>query len=623
MYRVLVISENKSFLEESQTYLTKFSNDMRVTTLSDVSKIEDALEENIIDAFVCDHNPPKIDAFKIFTKRYAAQDYRPFIIASKKLDEETLMMAFEEGINNCVLIQGTPMVYFLNLSKKLIFHIEKYKAELNNKLNNRRLKALVKLSKMYNSDSKEIMHYALEESIVLTKSDIGYLALYNKETNELEMQTWSQRVMSQSKMPNKPMKYFMPKTGLWGEPVRLKQNIIINDYNKDPIPGKKGTPEGHPKLNRLIMIPLMYNGEVVGTAGVANKQDDYDEADMNQFILMMEGFINIYISKKQSEEKASMEHKLRNVLMNAPVGVLFLDGEFNVLDCSEYMKELLDFNSITPDNKFLPNGYLAESIFDNIENNTDETIIDNVFNDTKSAKKYRVRILISVDNGKKFCFVIAEDYTQMAILSEMVERNVYARKTFNDMVAMSLKTNVIAARNYIKYITDGSVREHFFALFKRIEYESTIMKEQSAIGMLENEWINLEELATIWTKNFSSSYEFKVKLSNIRIHCDYNFRKVFIYLIEDSLKRGGTTKVSIYYKVSKGNLYIYYEDDGNQIPNEEVDDIFSEEPNVSRAGMFIVREVIAASGFQIRLSSNSPKGKQYEITVPVEKYEIG
>jgi signal transduction histidine kinase len=76
--------------------------------------------------------------------------------------------------------------------------------------------------------------------------------------------------------------------GLWGEAVRQRVPVIVNDY-ASPHPHKRGIPEGHVPLSRHMNIPVFDEGAIVAVAGVANKPLPYDEADVRHLTVFMDG----------------------------------------------------------------------------------------------------------------------------------------------------------------------------------------------------------------------------------------------------------------------------------------------------------------------------------------------
>jgi PAS domain S-box-containing protein len=156
------------------------------------------------------------------------------------------------------------------------------------RLNEARLEALLKLGQMTEAPLKEITDFALEQAVLLTKSEIGYLAFMNDEETVLTMHSWSKTAMKECAIADKPLVYPLETTGLWGEAARQRKPIITNDYaarNR----WKKGLPEGHVPLVRHMNVPIFDAARVVIVAGVGNKAAEYDESDVRQLTLLMEG----------------------------------------------------------------------------------------------------------------------------------------------------------------------------------------------------------------------------------------------------------------------------------------------------------------------------------------------
>ena len=624
MYHIAVISKNGTYLDNAVRFLSKYSSDFTVKAISDPSIINEILQTEPIDIYVCDHDPPKIDALAVFNKRLASNDFRPFIIASKNGGEQSMFQAFDSGVSLWMPMDDNDAIIFMKMSKKIVVLVEKYRAEQNNKLNDRRLKSLVKLNSMHNEDFTAYMTFALEESIGLTNSEIGYLALYNSETQELNMKTWSKKSMEQCMVEGKPMKYYLPKSGLWGEPVRRKAPMVINDYDSDAVP-KKGLPEGHIKLRKLMMIPLMDKGEVIGTAGVGNKLDDYNDTDLNQFILMMEGFTHIYVEKKQAEESNAIQRRLRNVLMSSPTGILALDGNMNVVDCSDTTRDILGIDPGFTGGPLPNNNWISNNIIENIERikyRDDRRYTDTVIGESYEGKKYRLRIYNNeMSEDEPFFLVTIEDYTAIAKMSSTIENSLLMRKTFTDIIVSTLKMDVRNIKDRIKYVTDGSVREMLYHNTAQIESKARFIKEYGDIGIIEPEWTKVTDSFSTAKMGLKKEYEFSIDADGVLILADYTFHRVFQHLMENSISRGGFTKARVSYKVTRGNLLLIYEDDSAGIPYDKKDSLFD---NVwyDNVDFFIIDAIIRVSNFKIVEAGDPDKGVRFEITVPPERFEI-
>ncbi|TQD25360.1 GAF domain-containing protein [Methanolobus vulcani] len=177
---------------------------------------------------------------------------------------------------------------------------ERKRAERKRRLEEERLEALVKLNSMTGASLNEITDFAREEAVRLTESTLGYLAFMNADETALIMHSWSKSAMKECGIKDKSFVYPIKTTGLWGEAIRQRKPIITNDYSH-PSPMKKGYPEDHIELTRHMNIPIFDGDHIVAVAGVGNKTEDYDESDLRQLTLLMQGMWSL-IQRKQIED---------------------------------------------------------------------------------------------------------------------------------------------------------------------------------------------------------------------------------------------------------------------------------------------------------------------------------
>jgi signal transduction histidine kinase/ActR/RegA family two-component response regulator/HAMP domain-containing protein len=189
---------------------------------------------------------------------------------------------------------------------------ERQRAQEAVRLNESRLEALLKLSRMDNAGEKELADFSLEEAIRLTNSKIGYLAFMNADEKVLSIRSWSKQVMQQCKTRDKPIDFPVERGGLWGEAVRQRKPMITNDYQA-PNPLKKGYPEGHVKMIRYMNIPVFDGERIVAVAALGNKENDYDESDARQLTLLMQGMWQIIQRKRADEDKKRLAVRLQQI----------------------------------------------------------------------------------------------------------------------------------------------------------------------------------------------------------------------------------------------------------------------------------------------------------------------
>ncbi|MDS4069516.1 MAG: GAF domain-containing protein, partial [Candidatus Competibacter sp.] len=167
--------------------------------------------------------------------------------------------------------------------------------------NEARMRSLASILQ-YRADSvQDFLDYALNEAIQLTGSKIGYLYRYYEDRREFVLNSWSREVMRECTIINPQSCYELDKTGLWGEAVRQRRPILVNDFTAEH-PLKKGYPEGHARLFKYLTVPVFSGGDIVGVVGVANKATDYHETDILQLTLLMEAVWKV-VEQRQAEDK--------------------------------------------------------------------------------------------------------------------------------------------------------------------------------------------------------------------------------------------------------------------------------------------------------------------------------
>lgn len=190
------------------------------------------------------------------------------------------------------------------------------------RLEEARLEALLELSQMSSASLQQITDFALEEAVRLTRSEIGYLAFMSQDEKTLTMHSWSKNAMVQCAVVDKPKVYPVESTGLWGEAVRQRRSVITNDYTA-PNPLKRGYPKGHVCILRHMNVPVFDGSRIVAVAGVGNKAADYNDSDVRQVKLLMQGMWRLILRKWTEFELRESEAKFRQ-LVDTVGGAIFI-----------------------------------------------------------------------------------------------------------------------------------------------------------------------------------------------------------------------------------------------------------------------------------------------------------
>ena len=198
--------------------------------------------------------------------------------------------------------------FFHSLAGQLGLAILSASMEEELRLDESRLEAVWQLSQMTDATLREITDFALQEGVRLTKSTMGYLAFVSEDETLLTMHSWCQTASEESPLVVKLISYPLENTGLWGEAARQRRPVITNDYTGSTSE-MNDFPEGFDQVRRHLNIPVFDGDRLVAVAGVANKKEEYDDTDIRQLTLLMNGMW-WQIKRKRTEEALTVERKL-------------------------------------------------------------------------------------------------------------------------------------------------------------------------------------------------------------------------------------------------------------------------------------------------------------------------
>jgi len=181
------------------------------------------------------------------------------------------------------------------------------------RLNQDRLESLIRIAQRRTESMQELLDVSLEEAIRLTASRIGYIYFYSEATRQFTLNSWSRDVMTECTI-SEPLKvHDLDKTGIWGEAVRQRRPIMVQDFAASH-PLKKGYPEGHAPLLRFLTVPVFADGEIVAVVGVANKLREYDDADVRLLTLLMDDVWRMAERKRTEQEREALITRLQKAL---------------------------------------------------------------------------------------------------------------------------------------------------------------------------------------------------------------------------------------------------------------------------------------------------------------------
>jgi two-component system sensor histidine kinase/response regulator len=204
----------------------------------------------------------------------------------------------------------------------------------------KRLRGLVSILQFRAATTQEFLDNALNEALRITDSRLGYIYFYREDQRRFVLNTWSREVMKECAVLDPQTVYDLDKTGFWGEAVRQRKPVILNDFQADH-PLKKGYPPGHAQLAKFMTVPIFKGDDIVAVVGVANKTGDYDETDQLQLTLLMDAVWKSVDIWKGEEALRESEEIFSRFMEYSPVYVFFKDEQGRSLRLSANFEKML------------------------------------------------------------------------------------------------------------------------------------------------------------------------------------------------------------------------------------------------------------------------------------------
>ncbi|MCG6550770.1 MAG: PAS domain S-box protein [Candidatus Magnetominusculus sp. LBB02] len=186
---------------------------------------------------------------------------------------------------------------------------ERRQLEELRRVNEKRLEIMVALSQLADKPANEIMNFVLEKTIDLTGSTIGFIAFGNEDDTEYTVSAFSTSVMKECAVKGADLRFQREHSGLWGEAVRRRSPVIVNDYETTEL-FKKGYPDGHMPLKNLLLVPTFDGNRIVMVTAVANKDGQYSQTDISQLTILMDGLWQLIERKRLTDELRRLNHSL-------------------------------------------------------------------------------------------------------------------------------------------------------------------------------------------------------------------------------------------------------------------------------------------------------------------------
>ena len=192
-------------------------------------------------------------------------------------------------------------------------------------------------------NERDFLQHGLGMAEQLTGSLIAFVHFVHDDQETIEALTWSKATPSDYCSATADNHYPISQAGIWTDSLRQRKAVLINDYASAV--GKRGLPEGHTHLERLISVPVIEGGLVRMMMGVGNKPQPYTDLDVETTRLVAQALYRIVSKHRSDEAMHQSQASLKEAQRIARVGSYTLDASKGHWDSSEELDRLFGINA--------------------------------------------------------------------------------------------------------------------------------------------------------------------------------------------------------------------------------------------------------------------------------------
>lgn len=641
IFSILLVDDDEVDLDLMKRSFGRISPNCQVQTTTDPTAVTNLLATVKFDFVVSDYLMPNLDGIQLLKKIRSEGYTTPFILITGYGDETVAKEAVRAGANYYVR-KGDSFSSFL--VEELLFGMEKIRQEqdtfLQLKNTNAMLHSTVKELELTNTLNKIFLTYSDDQmyaevmTVVLgvMQSKFGFFGYIDDESN-LVSSSLTRDVWDQCTIPDKSIIFKNEEwAGLWGDSLRSKTSAFKNS--------SLNVPEGHIQLSNALVVPILYQNELIGMLAVANRESgEYSEQDQFMLENIAKSIAPVLKARleKAQEEKTSQDlrvqlkrtsERYKSIFDYIPSMVLVLDGEFKIIEYNEQAQVLLDKLDPLDENDSYP---FVDLFFATSERPLLQAELTRVLTEKVSIhSKHKLNILgedeltyywifspLMEENQTNEVIAIGVDVSDLEFVKEELSNlaNVVHHDIRNSLTNISMylslleegheltPTEVIRrVRKQLSLIED--IFSHSLSL---AELGKSIEKSEESLSLVD---IIADSLRNVIPPNVRVIEDYKTKpyrhLDRLRAY------QLFKNIFENAVKHGGATEVEVRVEQTLEGVVVSVANDGIAIPETMVERILR--GKTGGIGSSMIKQVVEGHGWGIEIVSN-PR-TTYIITIP-------
>lgn len=536
------------------------------------------------------------------------------------------------------------------------------KEEKSRMLNEIRLEAMIGLYAIRDKNLKDITDFALESAVTITESQYGYLAFLTDDEHTMTLYSWSERTLNECVVSEKPISYQVKNTGLWGEAVRKRTAVITNEYSPNPSEIKELLPINIP-FKRHMNVPVFNSGKIVMVAGVANKTEEYNDEDVRQLNLLMNGTWGIVRRKKTeeilqtknfelaaayeqiriTEEELKMsEGRYRGLVERSEDLIIMLNDQYMPIYISPSFYEMTGYDISKVLGKPLRLDLFSQDDQDKIARMQMEVCTGKPISHFEIQIKCKDGRYVTLDmrgvpiyheNQFNGIQIIGRDISAYKSVQKALMQKNHRLQLLSDLTRHDILNKLTTLGGFLDLVKDGDEYDKYISdtinqaqnAVDGIKYLIEFTRDYQSLGIRESEWINagkaFDQAASQLNLN---GITIDNQVSDIFVRTDPLFSRALYNLMENSLRHGEKVNyIKMSVRADGNSITLILEDNGIGVLPEEKLRIFEQGVGHNTGlGLFLVHEILTSTGLDISETGIPGEGARFEIQVPVGLYRI-
>ena len=176
-------------------------------------------------------------------------------------------------------------------------------------------------------DLKTACGLIFDELLELAESEYGFIGRMQEKEGKPSLHiyaisdvSWSSSSRAAYEAFERGELAFTNLGNLFGHVITSNAPVIANKPPKHH--ASKGTPDGHPPLGRFLGLPISRHGEAIGMIGLANKAEDYSEADVYFLQPLLDTLSQLFKAVEVEQARYEAEQQLQKLASTDPLTAL-------------------------------------------------------------------------------------------------------------------------------------------------------------------------------------------------------------------------------------------------------------------------------------------------------------